>query len=336
MGTAQLPCIERPTDSFAREYFRVDRILELIRVVTAGPSKVFKFVTNIDNAIIATVFSFFKKRVYPWNTGDKHLREFRRRLRSLLLYTQLGFAFFLSHPALVSLDLTTSSFDDRNREDLENGYSLLEYSPELAIKLDENIKNSDAAELDKLPCISYNSDIKAFKLCSTLCMVYHSVYNGADEALTDDSLDFNIQSFVNCVRPFKVAIHTEIEKHVNTARSSVPTWVYPSFNQLLLTDGTTYSFAAEYFGVERVYGKLSKKPFEHLRPSFRDVLSFDPYGLPTFFDETLASDSVKALREDNMTLIVDIANNNHSSDFTFGTGTGFSGGQQVVVSDLYI
>jgi hypothetical protein len=333
MGTAQLPCIEYPTDSYAREYFRIDRILDLIGLVTAGPSKVFKFVASIDNAIIATIFSFFKKRVFPWDTGDKHLAEFRGRLRSLLLYTQLGFAFFLSHPALISLDISTSSFDDRNKEDLVDGYSLLEYSPELAIKLDENIKNSDAAELDKTPCVSYNSDIKAIKLCSTLCTVYHMVYNGADEIMTDDSLDFNIQSFVNCVRPFKMAIHTECEKHVNAARSAVATWVYPSMQQLLLTDGTTYSYAAEYFGIERVYGKLSKKPFEHLKPSYRDVLSYDPYGLPTFFDERIVSDAVKALKEDNMTMIIDISNNNHPSDFVFGTGMGFPGGQQVVVCD---
>jgi hypothetical protein len=333
MGTAQLPCIEYPTSTYAREYFRIDRILELISLVIAGPPKMFKFIASIDNAIISTIFSFFKKRVYPWDTGDKHLSEFRRRLRCILLYTPLGFAFFLTHPILLSIDSSSASFDDRNREDLEIGYESLEYSPELALEVDRNIKNCDVAELDKIPCISYNSDIKAIKLCSTLCTVYHMVNEGTDAVMTDDSLDFNIQSFVNCIRPFKMAIHTECEKHVNAARSAVATWVYPSMHRLLLTDGSAYTFAAEYFGIETVYGKLSKKPFEHLKPSYRDILSYDPYGVPTFFNDEIVSDALKALKEDNMTMIVDISNNNHSSDFTFGTGTGFPGGQQVVVCD---
>jgi len=335
MGTAQLPCIGQPTSLYDREYFRIERILDLIRLVTVGPSKVFKFVASIDNAIIATVFSFFKKRVYPWDTGDRHLAEFRGRLRSLLLYTQIGFAFFLSHPALISLDVTTSSFDDRNREDLEGGYGLLEYAPEMAITLDENIKNSDAAELDKIPCISYNSDIKAFKLCSSLCMVYHTVNEGADAAVTEDTLDFNIQSFVRCVRPLKVAVYTECEKHVNAARSSVATWVYPSMSQLLLTDGSQYTFAAEYFGLEKLIGKTSKRPFMHLKPSYRDVLSYDPYGLPTFFPDEIVSDSLKALKEDKYDLLIDIATNNHPSDLASFGGFGFSPNaqQQVVVSD---
>jgi hypothetical protein len=325
MGAIRLPSVRGLCKEHSRQYYRIGKILDLVSLLLLRvPTKLFTYVRGLDVAIISTLVTFLKKNLIPVDAGDKTIASIRSVVFRLYRYSPQFCAFFLLHPALRSLDMTTQSFDARNAEDLEMGYGALEYSPELGLSIDSNIKNSDAACLEKPNKPSFDLWLSDVSLVAHLCSIYHRVCEG-ESAMTIDSLDFNIQSFVNCLRPLKAVLHTDIEKFVNMARSQVSTWVYPLISTYAITDGSVDTFLTSIYGEERF--KTKSSDITHLRPHHRDILEYDPYGVPTFFDENLVEASRSALKDVNTTLLTDISTNDWVDP------SSLSQQQQVVVSD---
>jgi hypothetical protein len=321
MGATQIPSSRPPCKAYDGEYKRIGVILSMLRLILKGTdSRLFAFSRTLDISICSTLFTFLKRRAFPPDTGESTWPKLSRWVFSLVRTSSKFCAMFVTHPALRVMYESVLAFDPKNTKDLDIGYDLLEYSPEKCLDIEENIKSSDAKELDKTENVSFHALLHSFSLMTALLNLYHKfTADYPEEPPTEDSLDFNIQGFVNSLRPLKVCVHSVVEERVRNARLSVRMWV-PS-NLYLLPSPAPYNDYLEcIYGVEKY--TVSKKPAKsvtHLKPLSKDILEYDILGVTKFQDPDLVADATEALRTVDVETLSAICSDTWCGDVQFGT-----------------